>query len=97
MHIYMHENVKTLDGRLKKVYDVPLMSIEGLKKVIKEKEEKSKEYRKCDAYWLLVVVDFMDSAQDQEIQIDNFEEMASDIFEKIIVYKTIFGHVLESR
>ena len=73
------------------------MSIEGLKKVIKEKEEKSKEYRKCDAYWLLVVVDFMDSAQDQEIQIDNFEEMASDIFEKIIVYKTIFGHVLESR
>ena len=71
------------------------MSTQGLRRIIEEKEEKSKEYRKCDAYWLLVVVDFMDRAQDQEIHIDNFEKPSSDIFEKIIVYKTVFEHVLE--
>jgi len=34
---------------------------------------------------------------DAVIEADNFEETASDTFEKIIVYKTVFGHVLEAQ
>ena len=74
----------------------PTMSLDRLKEIIFAKEEKSKEYRRCDAYWLLVVVDFMDRAQDQEIHIDGFETLHSAMFQNIIVYKTHFGHFLET-
>jgi hypothetical protein len=97
-YVYLNaQEYQDAKWRIAQLYTVPLMSTEGLRKIIKEKEEKSKEYRPCDAYWLLVVIDFADMAQDQEIQIDNFEEIVSDTFEKIIVYKTVFGHVLESK
>jgi hypothetical protein len=48
-------------------------------------------------YWLLVVVDFINPAQDQEIQIDGFDKIQTEVFEKIIAYKTLFGHVLEAK
>ncbi len=72
------------------------MSVEKLRAIVKDKEDQSGGYQHCDAYWLIVVVDFIDRAQDQEIQIDNFEKIASTVFEKVIVYKTHFGHVLEA-
>jgi len=43
-----------------------------------------------------LVVDFMDRAQDQEIRINGFASVRSDVFEKIVVYKTHFGHILET-
>jgi hypothetical protein len=49
-----------------------LMSHERLTKIIREKEAKARQYVRCDAYWLLIVVDFLDSAQEQEIRIDGF-------------------------
>ena len=73
------------------------MSRDRLIDIVRDKEVRSREYRKCHAYWLLVVVDFINSAQDQEIQIEGFEKIQSEIFEKIIVYKTLFGHVLEAK
>ena len=90
----MPKNVRTLDGRLKSLW-CSVNVHRRFKKNYQEKEEKSKEYRNCKAYWLLVVVDFYDNAQDQEIQIESPEEITSDIFERIIVCKTIFGHVSE--
>ncbi len=39
----------------------------------------------------------MDSAQDQEIQINSFEKIASTIFERVIVYKPHFRQVLEAK
>lgn len=83
--------------RVVQVYDVPIMSRDRLINIIRDKEACSRKYDICDTYWLLVVVDFIDPAQDQEIQLDNFEKIQSEIFEKIIVYKTIFGHVLEAK
>lgn len=73
------------------------MSRDRLIEIVRNKEESSKQYEKCDIYWLLVVVDFIDRAQDQEIRNDSFEKIQSEIFEKIIVYKTRFGHVLEAK
>lgn len=72
------------------------MSRNGLIEIVRGKEESSKQYETCDSFWLLVVIHSMDRAQDQEIKIDNFKKIESTIFEKIIVYKTHFGDVLEA-
>ena len=82
--------------RVQQAHTTPVMSMERLKEIVKEKELKSRDYRPCDAYWLLVVVDFIDSAQDQEIQIDGFAPLVSKVFEKIFVYKTCFDQLLEA-
>lgn len=74
-----------------------VMSMEKLRGIVSAKEAQSKFYECCDAYWLVVVVDFIDRAQDQEIQINSFERIDSTIFEKVIVYKTHFGHVFEAK
>lgn len=83
--------------RIVQAYNGSILSRDGLIKIVKDKEESSKQYEPCDSLWLLVIVDFMDRAQDQEIQIDDFKKIESIVFEKIIVYKTLFGHVLEAK
>jgi hypothetical protein len=79
------------------VNSTPKMSLERLQEIIKDKESKSRHYRPCSAYWLLVVVDCIDPAQDQEVRIDGFDTVHSDVFEKVLVYKTAFGHILETK
>jgi hypothetical protein len=93
--MYINPNMYTdPQWRITQLHDVQLMSVSRLKDIVREKENKAKNYNKCDAYWLLVVVDFIDPAQDQEIQIDGVE-LRSNFYEKIIIYKTAFEHVLE--
>lgn len=82
--------------RVVQVYNVPVMSRDRLVEIVKSKERRADQYEKCDVYWLLVVVDFMNSAQDQEIRVDGFNKIQTDVFEKVIVYKTLFGHVVEA-
>lgn len=93
--IYINQNLY-IDPKWQNIQDYTdqRMSVPRLLEIVCEKENKAKNYSKCDAYWLLVVVDPMDSAQDQEIQIEGVE-LKSDVFEKIIVYKPVFEHVLE--
>src|SRR5258708_1468195 len=74
--------------RVMQVYSSRLMSIERLSELVRNKEKKAAQYHHCDAYGLLVVVDFIDPAQEQEIRIDQFDGIRSEIFEKIIVYRT---------
>src|SRR6266571_6457313 len=62
---YLNRNeYKDVRWQVTQVFSVPVMSFERLKEIIKIKEAKSRDYRACDAYWLLLVVDFMDRAQD---------------------------------
>jgi len=82
--------------RVVQVYDGSVMSRDRLVEIVQSKERRANKYEKCDAYWLLVVVDFMNFAQDQGIRIDDFDKIQTDVFEKVIVYKTLFGHVLEA-
>ena len=82
--------------RVSQVYDGVLMSLDKLRTIVDEKELKAKDYRPCNTYWLLVVVDFMDRAQDQEIRVDSLAGITSQVFEKIIVYKTCFGQIIET-
>ena len=80
--------------RLAQSHSFGRMSTQRLMEIIKEKEAKAAEYAKCEAYWLLIVVDFRDAAQEQEIRIDDFTT-TSPVFEKIIVYKPYFEHILD--
>jgi len=80
--------------QLSQVSSPGLMSTERLKEIIEEKEIKARKYERCDAYWLLVIVDFINSAQEQEIRIDGVK-IDSDVFQRIIVFKTGFNHILE--
>lgn len=82
--------------RLGQGHSGQIMSRDKLLEIVSKKEAQSKDYQPCKAYWLVVVVDFIDPAQDQEIQIDGFEKIDSAVFEKVIVYRTAFGHVLEA-
>jgi hypothetical protein len=80
--------------RTTQVYTGQILSLPRLTEIVRGKEKKAKNYSKCDAYWLLVVVDFINPAQDQEIQVNGLK-LSSDIYEKIIVYRTAYEHVLE--
>lgn len=93
--VYINPNLYTdPEWRLTQLYEGQIMSISRLNDIVREKENKTKNYKRCDAYWLLIVIDFADLAQDQEIQSDGVK-LKSDIFEKIILYKTIFNQLLE--
>lgn len=98
--LFVYLNAKEYEDpkwRVVQCYSGQLMSMEKLRMIVSAKEAQSKFYQYCDTYWLVVVVDFIDSAQDQEIQINGFEKITSTVFEKVIVYKTLFGHVLEAK
>lgn len=71
-----------------------LMSKNNLETKLREKEAKASDYEKCDAHWLLIVVDGIDAAQDQEIRVDD-PHLESEVFDKIIIYEPLFGHIVE--
>jgi hypothetical protein len=76
------------------VHSHGLMSVARLAEIVREKEKKARQYRPCDAYWLLVVVNWMDPAQEQEIRVDGLS-IHSDVFERVIIYKPHFEHVVD--
>ncbi len=71
------------------VYSYEEMPAARLQKIVAEKESKAADYVPCDAYWLLIVVDWADAAQGQEITTTGLK-LPSEVFEKIIVYKPGF-------
>lgn len=70
------------------------MSTRRLMEIVNEKEAKAAEYKNCDAYWLLIIVDPLDAAQEQEIGIDGLTVTSAE-FERIILYKPYFEQILE--
>lgn len=81
--------------RIMQTGTTPMMLKEELAKIVIRKEEDAKGYQNCDSYWLLIVVDFINSAQDQEIRVEGIDTIKSTIFERIIVYKTGYDHIVE--
>lgn len=78
--------------RIMQAHRVGLTCKDDLEAIVREKESKAADYKACDAFWLLIVVDGMNPAQEQEIRIDN-PHVHSDVFERIFLYHT-FGHVV---
>lgn len=80
--------------KLGQAHSFGLMSSARLTEIIRQKEVKARNYSSCDEYWLLVVVDWMDAAQEQEIRVDGLV-LDSDVYDRIIIYKPHFDHVVE--
>jgi hypothetical protein len=76
-------------------YDVPTLSVDRVKALVEEKNEKISGYIECDAHWLLLIVDFWDPAQDQDISWPAGESVGRTCFERILIYKTMFTKVVE--
>jgi len=80
--------------RVMQSHSVEFMSTTRLNEIIAEKEAKAQQYAPCDAYWLLIVVDFINPAQEQEIRVGGVT-VHSDMFQKIILYRTGYEHFVE--
>jgi hypothetical protein len=59
------------------------------------KHDKLHAYEPCDAFWLLLVIDFIDRAQDPDIQWPDPDFRISSPFERIILYKPQFAEWTE--
>jgi hypothetical protein len=81
--------------RLVQSFTVPSLSLDRLQVVVNEKSVKLADYEPCDCYWLLVVVDLMDSAQDQQLEWPPGNVLRDSPYEKVLVYKPQFRQVLE--
>lgn len=66
-----------------------------LSAVVFEKALKADDYAPCHEYWLLLVVDFMDPAQDQTLALPPEYLLPSSKFQQVIVYKPQLGQVLQ--
>ena len=72
---------------------VPSLSIERVRELVARKSHKVASYRPCDKYWLLLVVDFMDFAQDQDITWPDNALLGETPFERVLLYKPQFKQV----
>ena len=93
VYLIAEENPNS-EWKVQQVSHGSVLSRDKLLKIVRTKESKVPDYQRCDAYWLVVVVDFIDPAQDQEIRVDGFQKIESSVFERVLVYKTVFHHVL---
>jgi hypothetical protein len=80
--------------RIFQISTLTKMSPAALENIVRKKERRSQQYKRCDAYWLLFIVDWADRAQDQEIRLEGLK-IISKIFETIIVYKWGYDHLVE--
>lgn len=71
------------------------LNSERVREMVRQKDRKALEYQACDAYWLLLVVDFMDRAQDQELSWPEEAVLEGSLFERIFLYKPQFAQVVE--
>jgi hypothetical protein len=70
-----------------------LLALPRIEKAIAEKTERAKKYRACDAYWLLIVVNFWDPASDQDISWPEGAKVHAGAFERILLYRTHFAPI----
>jgi hypothetical protein len=98
LHLLYHsgeeyENAEWQDNPL---HAGSILSTERVRAMVAVKSAKALGYNKnCDAYWLLLVVDFMDSAQDQSIEWPEGTMLAKSPFEQIMIYKPQFDEVVQ--
>lgn len=55
------------DWKLSQVYDVAQLNKKYMANLIHQKNIKLKQYQSCHEYWLLIIIDFWDPAQDQNL------------------------------
>lgn len=92
-----HNEQEYADAKWRSVqgHRVPSLSLERLSEIVSDKTKKLQAYQKCDVYWLLLVVDFMDFAQDQELNWPTGVVFDKSPFERILLYKPQFAQVVQ--
>lgn len=83
--------------RVVQVHSEYILSVDRLKQVIADKNTRISGYKDsgCDEYWLLLIVDFIDLAQDQQLSWPLDKESINTLFDRVIIYKPQFSQWLE--
>jgi hypothetical protein len=76
-------------------HTVPVLSVPRVVKTVGEKNRLLAGYEHCDEYWLLLIVDLMDAAQDQDISWPAGAPSLQTNFQRVIVYKPGFRDCTE--
>lgn len=92
-----HNAIAYSDAKWRNIqsYSVGRVDPERLRVVVREKVAKAKQYEACDELWLLVVVDFMDRAQDQDLTLPDGLKLDAKPFNRVLLYKPQFSQVVE--
>lgn len=81
--------------RVSQVFSVPSLSVDRVAQLVNTKQQLLANYAQCDAYWLLLVVDLLDRAQDQEIVWPVECSSLKTSYERVIIYKPQFSQWIE--
>jgi hypothetical protein len=76
-------------------YSAPMLRVNRVREIIADKIDKAKGYRSCDAYWLIITMDFWSPAQDQDIEWPTGESVDHGPFEHIFLHKPAYRRVIE--
>lgn len=79
---YKNPNWKSIQS-----YHIPPLNPQRVIDIVISKDQKVKNYRKCDRYWLLLIVDFWDPAQDQNLIWASDTRIGATSFDRIIIFK----------
>jgi hypothetical protein len=82
--------------RVTQVFSGVDLAVNRVAQLVANKEQLLAEYKNCDAYWLLLVVDFMDPAQDQEIVWPGNVAPLKTTYERVIIYKPQFAQWIQA-
>lgn len=74
-------------------YATPMLLVPRIEKAIAEKTKLAQNYRPCDAYWLLIVVNFWNPASDQDISWPEGATVHAGAFERVLLYRTHFASI----
>lgn len=93
-----HDGVAYSDAKWHniQVFSAPPLSIRRLDEVLAEKSDKASRYASCDEYWLLLVVDCFDPAQDQDLYFPSGYSCPANAYQRVLLYKPQFAQVLEA-
>lgn len=78
-------------------YSGSRLELDRLQAIVRDKARKAAAYEPCDAYWLLLVVNFIDPAQDQDLQWPVDAKPIKSPFEQVLLYKPQFAQVVQVR
>lgn len=95
---FVYNNAKEYpDAKWRSVqnYTVPFLSVDRVFEIVRIKTEKAKAYQECDAYWLLLIVDFIDRSQDQELLWPKGVALDESLFERVLIYKPQFAQIID--
>lgn len=86
--VYLNPTVY-LDSRWRasQVFSVPSLAVSMVRDIVAQKDKLLLQYAPCDEYRLLLVVDFMDSAQDQDLRWPDDEPAVETAFSEVVIFK----------